>query len=101
LWTGPISNAAVDVIQGAKSVEVRPIGVSKGAAIERIVSMMGERGSSSLIETEEVPMRDDEDGEGGGAKRTTASRGGAHGAFGAFGEPQGAAHRWSGGWWIS
>jgi trehalose 6-phosphate synthase/phosphatase len=75
LWTGPISNAAVDVIQGAKSVEVRPIGVSKGAAIERIVSMMGERGSSSLIETEEVPMRDDEDGEGGGAKRTTPHAG--------------------------
>jgi len=49
LWTGPISNAAVDVIQGAKSVEVRPIGVSKGAAVERIVSMMGECGSSSLI----------------------------------------------------
>ena len=49
LWTGPISNAAVDVIQGAKSVEVRPIGVSKGAAVERIVSMMGERGSSSLV----------------------------------------------------
>ena len=75
LWTGPISNAAVDVIQGAKSVEVRPIGVSKGAAIERIVSMMGECGSSSLIETEEVPMRDDEDGEGGGAKRTTPHAG--------------------------
>jgi len=52
LWTGPISNAAVDVIQGAKSVEVRPIGVSKGAAVERIVSMMGERGSSSLIDTD-------------------------------------------------
>jgi trehalose 6-phosphate synthase/phosphatase len=50
LWTGPISNAAVDVIQGAKSVEVRPIGVSKGAAVERIVSMMGECGSSSLVE---------------------------------------------------
>lgn len=49
LWTGPISNAAVDVIQGAKSVEVRPIGVSKGAAVERIVSMMGEGGSSSLV----------------------------------------------------
>jgi trehalose 6-phosphate synthase/phosphatase len=75
LWTGPISNAAVDVIQGAKSVEVRPIGVSKGAAIERIVSMMGERGSSSLIKTEEVPMRDDEDGEDGGAKRTTPHAG--------------------------
>ncbi|KAG0616367.1 hypothetical protein M758_5G109400 [Ceratodon purpureus] len=37
LWTGPISNAAVDVVQGSKSVEVRPIGVSKGAAIDRIV----------------------------------------------------------------
>ena len=53
LWTGPISNAAVDVIQGAKSVEVRPIGVSKGAAVERNVSMMGEFGSSSLIRREE------------------------------------------------
>ena len=53
LWTGPISNAAVDVIQGAKSVEVRPIGVSKGAAVERIVSMMGECGSSSLVRREE------------------------------------------------
>ena len=52
LWTGPISNAAVDVIQGAKSVEVRPIGVSKGAAVERIVSMMGECGSSSLVKRE-------------------------------------------------
>jgi trehalose 6-phosphate synthase/phosphatase len=52
LWTGPISNAAVDVIQGAKSVEVRPIGVSKGAAVARIVSMMGEGGSSSLVEME-------------------------------------------------
>ena len=52
LWTGPISNAAVDVIQGAKSVEVRPIGVSKGAAVERIVSMMGECGSSSLTQRE-------------------------------------------------
>ncbi len=29
LWTGPISNAAVDVVQGTKSVEVRPVGVSK------------------------------------------------------------------------
>lgn len=38
LWTGPISNAAVDVVQGSKSVEVRPVGVSKGAAIERIVT---------------------------------------------------------------
>lgn len=29
LWTGPYSNAAVDIIQGSKSVEVRPIGVTK------------------------------------------------------------------------
>ncbi|KAH8953132.1 hypothetical protein BDL97_08G007600 [Sphagnum fallax] len=38
LWTGPISNAAVDVVQGSKSVEVRPVGVSKGAAIDRIIA---------------------------------------------------------------
>ncbi|CAM6051565.1 unnamed protein product [Sphagnum compactum] len=37
LWTGPISNAAVDVVQGSKSVEVRPVGVSKGSAIDRIL----------------------------------------------------------------
>ncbi|KAH9534724.1 hypothetical protein CY35_17G019300 [Sphagnum magellanicum] len=37
LWTGPISNAAVDVVQGTKSVEVRPVGVSKGSAIDRIL----------------------------------------------------------------
>ncbi|KAF2305366.1 hypothetical protein GH714_004299 [Hevea brasiliensis] len=29
LWTGPISNAAVDVVQGGRSVEVRAVGVSK------------------------------------------------------------------------
>ncbi|XP_047308102.1 alpha,alpha-trehalose-phosphate synthase [UDP-forming] 1-like [Impatiens glandulifera] len=37
LWTGPISNAAVDVIQGGRSVEVRAVGVTKGAAIDRIL----------------------------------------------------------------
>ncbi|CAI7802620.1 unnamed protein product [Closterium sp. NIES-53] len=37
LWTGPISNTAVDVVQGGKSVEVRPVGVSKGAAMERVL----------------------------------------------------------------
>ncbi|MQL72932.1 hypothetical protein Taro_005254 [Colocasia esculenta] len=37
LWTGPISNAAVDVIQGSRSVEVRSVGVTKGAAIDRIL----------------------------------------------------------------
>lgn len=29
LWTGPISNAPVDIVQGTKSVEVRPVGISK------------------------------------------------------------------------
>ncbi|KAL3596633.1 hypothetical protein D5086_008270 [Populus alba] len=29
LWTGPISNAAVDVVQGDRSVEVRSVGVTK------------------------------------------------------------------------
>ncbi|KAL0905546.1 hypothetical protein M5K25_023976 [Dendrobium thyrsiflorum] len=37
LWTGPISNAAVDVVQGNRSVEVRSVGVTKGAAIDRIL----------------------------------------------------------------
>lgn len=37
LWTGPISNAAVDVVQGSRSVEIRSVGVSKGAAIDRIL----------------------------------------------------------------
>ncbi|XP_064938146.1 alpha,alpha-trehalose-phosphate synthase [UDP-forming] 1-like isoform X1 [Musa acuminata AAA Group] len=37
LWTGPISNAAVDVVQGSRAVEVRSVGVTKGAAIDRIL----------------------------------------------------------------
>ncbi|XP_078428264.1 alpha,alpha-trehalose-phosphate synthase [UDP-forming] 1-like isoform X2 [Wolffia australiana] len=37
LWTGPISNAAVEVVQGSRSVEVRSVGVTKGAAIDRIL----------------------------------------------------------------
>ncbi|CAL5411526.1 unnamed protein product [Camellia sinensis] len=37
LWTGLISNASVDVIQGRQSVEVRAVGVTKGAAIDRIL----------------------------------------------------------------
>ncbi|THF96025.1 hypothetical protein TEA_010792 [Camellia sinensis var. sinensis] len=37
LWTGPISSASVDVVQGSRSVEVRAVGVTKGAAIDRIL----------------------------------------------------------------
>ncbi|XP_068636737.1 alpha,alpha-trehalose-phosphate synthase [UDP-forming] 1-like [Aristolochia californica] len=48
LWTGPISNAAVDVVQGGRSVEVRSVGVTKGAAIDRI---LGEIVHSKCMET--------------------------------------------------
>ncbi|EPS62481.1 trehalose-6-phosphate synthase, partial [Genlisea aurea] len=37
LWTGPISNSSVDVVHGSRSVEVRSVGVTKGAAIDRIL----------------------------------------------------------------
>ncbi|CAI9088880.1 OLC1v1023330C1 [Oldenlandia corymbosa var. corymbosa] len=48
LWTGPISNASVDVAQGSRSVEVRAVGVTKGAAIDRI---LGEIVHSKAITT--------------------------------------------------
>ena len=32
LWTGPISNASVDVVQGSHSVVVRAVGVTKVSA---------------------------------------------------------------------
>lgn len=41
LLTGPISNAPVDIVRGAKSVEVRPVGVTKGVTMERILSYIG------------------------------------------------------------
>ncbi|KAF7836612.1 alpha,alpha-trehalose-phosphate synthase [UDP-forming] 1 isoform X7 [Senna tora] len=37
LWSGPISNAPVDIIQGSRSVELRAVGITKGAAIDRIL----------------------------------------------------------------
>ncbi|XVF40244.1 hypothetical protein PTKIN_Ptkin01aG0096500 [Pterospermum kingtungense] len=40
LWTGPISNTSLDVVQGSRSVEVRSVGVTKGAAIDRILGEM-------------------------------------------------------------
>ncbi|KAL8507751.1 hypothetical protein ACS0TY_018337 [Phlomoides rotata] len=48
LWTGPISNTSVDVVQGSYSVEVRAVGVTKGAAIDRI---LGEIVHSKAIST--------------------------------------------------
>jgi len=42
LWTGPISNAPVEIIQGGKSVEVRPVSVTKGMSTQRMVGLMAE-----------------------------------------------------------
>ncbi|GFZ07150.1 trehalose-6-phosphate synthase [Actinidia rufa] len=51
LWTGPISNASLDVIQGARSVEVRAVGVTKGAAIDRILGeIVHNRGMKAPID---------------------------------------------------
>lgn len=47
LWTGPISNAAVDIVQGGRSVEVRPVGISKGLAMERIFAYMAKDGGEA------------------------------------------------------
>lgn len=40
LWTGPISNASVDVVQGSRSVEVRAVGVTKvtGITVQKCVN---------------------------------------------------------------
>ena len=40
LWTGPISNAQVEILRGGKSVEARPLGVTKGGAVRRIMQVM-------------------------------------------------------------
>lgn len=40
LLTGPISNAPVDIIRGAKSIEVRPVGVSKGSSMAKLLQYM-------------------------------------------------------------
>ncbi|GLT54503.1 hypothetical protein SLA2020_276950 [Shorea laevis] len=51
LWTGPISNASVDVVRGGRSVEVRAVGVTKGAAIDRILGeIVHHKGMKSPID---------------------------------------------------
>lgn len=37
LCSGPLSTAPVDLLQGAKSVEVRPMGVSKGVMLNKVL----------------------------------------------------------------
>ncbi|PSC73982.1 Alpha,alpha-trehalose-phosphate synthase [UDP-forming] 1 [Micractinium conductrix] len=54
LLTGPISNAPVDIVRGSKSVEVRPVGVSKGALMEKILGYMAEHGRGGVEQTEFV-----------------------------------------------
>ncbi|GJT69102.1 DNA-directed RNA polymerases IV and V subunit 2-like protein [Tanacetum coccineum] len=41
LWTGPISNASVDVVQGSRSVEVRPVNVTQRSRSPRKKSREG------------------------------------------------------------
>ena len=50
LRTGPISNANVDIIQGMKSVEARPVGLSKGVAVDKIVQMIAKDGKGGQKE---------------------------------------------------
>ncbi|CAK0785345.1 Trehalose-6-P synthase/phosphatase complex synthase subunit [Coccomyxa viridis] len=50
LWTGPISNAPVDIVQGAKSVEVRPVGISKGLAMSRIINVIAAREAHEAVQ---------------------------------------------------
>ncbi|CAG9463814.1 unnamed protein product [Pedinophyceae sp. YPF-701] len=54
LWTGPISNAPVDVVQGAKSVEVRPVGVTKGGCLAKILRIMAENEGSAQLDIDFV-----------------------------------------------
>jgi trehalose 6-phosphate synthase/phosphatase len=50
LLTGPISNAPVDIVRGAKSIEVRPVGVSKGSSMERLLQVMAGAGDISDVD---------------------------------------------------
>ncbi|PWA98239.1 alpha,alpha-trehalose-phosphate synthase [Artemisia annua] len=40
LWTGPISNASVEVVQGGRSVEVRANGVTKGVCVSGLLGQI-------------------------------------------------------------
>ncbi|GAB4814718.1 hypothetical protein N2152v2_001764 [Parachlorella kessleri] len=48
LLTGPISNAPLDIVRGSRSIEVRPVGVSKGTSMERILHYMAMTGRVDL-----------------------------------------------------
>lgn len=50
LYTGPISNASCDIVQGAKSVEVRPVGVSKGGCLVYLLRRMSEMEGRAAME---------------------------------------------------
>mmetsp|Transcript_34157 Transcript_34157/g.96798 ORF Transcript_34157/g.96798 Transcript_34157/m.96798 type:complete len:1143 (+) Transcript_34157:655-4083(+) len=49
LWTGPISNAPVDIVQGARSVEARPVSVSKGSAMQKMIELMQDLGGPDAV----------------------------------------------------
>jgi trehalose 6-phosphate synthase/phosphatase len=54
LLTGPISNAPVDIVRGGRSIEVRPVGVTKGTSMERILHYMAEEGGRPLSDIDFV-----------------------------------------------
>mmetsp|Transcript_6225 Transcript_6225/g.15802 ORF Transcript_6225/g.15802 Transcript_6225/m.15802 type:complete len:1099 (-) Transcript_6225:258-3554(-) len=54
LCTGPISNAPVDIVQGARSVEARPVGVSKGAALQSLMSWMRDAAGFAAVDFEYI-----------------------------------------------
>ena len=54
LWTGPISNAAVDVVQGSRSVEVRSVGVTKVSGAVRWFMMIYGFLHVSLVEVLQI-----------------------------------------------
>ena len=43
LLTGSISNSAVDVVRGSRSVEVRTFGVNKGVSMSRTIDLMARK----------------------------------------------------------
>jgi hypothetical protein len=54
LCTGPISNAPVDIVQGARSVEARPVSVSKGMAMQTLMTWMRDAAGFAAVDFEYI-----------------------------------------------
>lgn len=105
LCTGPISNAPVDIVQGGRSVEARPVSVSKGMALQTLLGWMRDAAGFAAVDFEYILCvghylgRDENlftflngDGIGPVHKEHAHGHGHGHGAHGARGSsPNGAA----------